>query len=253
MATEEHMAKTKASIKQGLSGEVLNLLKRIYADQLGSVIVYGSFVKESFTPGSSDVNLLIVLSKSEENRIRSIGREGYSLFKRYNITPLILSETEFKNSADVFPMEYLDLQENHEVLYGRDVTGDLVIGKENLRHEVEHQLRGSLVSLRQLAIAADRKRPFWKGAVRRELQRWYGSLAAILRGVLRLKADATAPQDHRELVSEVNRALGLEAGPIIALLDCRTGDCPEVTDLIDSLLERLARLVEIVDQMEGGS
>ena len=247
------MAKTKKQIKQGLSGDFLDLLRDTYADQLESAIVYGSFVKESFTPGSSDVNVLIVLSQSEERRIRSIGRGGYSLFKRYNITPLILTETEFKNSADVFPMEYLDLQENHEVLHGRDVTKDLVIGKENLRHEVEHQLRGSLVSLRQLAIAAGRKRPFWKGAVRRELQRWYGSLAAILRGVLRLKAGAVAHQNHRELVSELNRALGLEAGPIIALLDCRTGDCPEVTDLIDSLLERIARLVEIVDQMEGGS
>ncbi len=253
MATEEHMAKTKESIKQGLSGEVLNLLKGIFGDNLESVIVYGSFVKESFAPGSSDVNLLIVLAASEASRIRAIGSEGYTLFKRYHITPLILTDVEFKNSADVFPMEYLDLQENHEVIYGPDVTGDLVIGKESLRHEVEHQLRGSLVSLRQLAIVAGRKRPFWKGAVRRELQRWYGSLAAILRGVLRLKANAAAPQDHRELVSELNRALGLEAGPIIALLDCRSGECPEVTELIDALLDRLARLVAIVDQMEGGS
>jgi hypothetical protein len=136
---------------------------------------------------------------------------------------------------------------------GPDVTEDIEIKQINLRHEVEHQLRGNLVTLRQLAIAAGRPRPFRKLLLRRRLEEWYGSLSAILRGLLRLYGASSIPQQPDELVAEINRVVGLEPGPILQLLACREGDCPDAVELTDALLERLAKLVEIVDAGPGAA
>lgn len=179
--------------------------------------------------------------------MREFGNAARRLIKRHTITPLLLTTREFETSADVFPMEYLDMQATHEVVVGSDATARLDIKVDNLRHEVEHALRGALVTLRQLAIAASRPRPFRKALLRRRLEAWYGSLSAIFRGLLRLYGRTSVPEVPEELMAAVNESLGLEPGAFLALLGCRSGECPDSLELIDGLLDRLAELVRIVD------
>jgi hypothetical protein len=178
------------------------------------------------------------------------------LMRRNKITPLILSRREFVTSADVFPMEYLDIVETHQVLVGPDVTSELEINRANLRHQIEHQLRGNLVSLRQLAVAAGCPRLFRKVLLRRELEQWYGRLSAILRGLLRLQGIADIPSAPEKLVAAVNATFEFESGPIVQLLACRDSrrgkECPDSLELIDNLLARLTKLVEIVDGLQPG-
>jgi len=241
------MPVSKEATSRAIEHDFVDLAKRIFGETLESVIVYGSFLKPTFTPGTSDVNVLVVVREGHEAALRALGRDGRRLMRRHRVTPLVLTHDEFVTSADVFPMEYLDIVDTHRVLLGTDVTVDLSISRDNLRHEIEHQLRGSLVSLRQLAIAAGRPRPFRKTLLRSRLEEWYGSLSAILRGLLRLSGSERIPHAPNELLAEVNRVLGLEPGPFTQLLACREGDCPDSVELIDALLERLARLVRIVD------
>lgn len=241
------MAASTEKTKRVLEVDFVELARSAFGEALESVIVYGSFLKTTFTPGASDVNVLVIVEEGPGAALRDLGRRGRRLMRSHRITPLILTRREFVTSADVFPMEYLDMVETHEVLYGPDVTSELEISRSNLRHEAEHQLRGSLVTLRQLAIAAGRPRPFRKVLLRRRLEEWYGSLAAILRGLLRLHGESSVPEAPDELVREINRVLGLEPGPVLQLLACRRGECPDSVELIDGLLERLSRLVEIVD------
>ncbi|MFW5744825.1 MAG: hypothetical protein ACOC2D_16240 [Spirochaetota bacterium] len=247
------MAASTEKTKRALGVDFVELARSVFGEAVESVIVYGSFLKPTFTPGASDVNVLVVVGEGHESALRELGRRGRRLMRTHRITPLVMTHREFVTSADVFPMEYLDIVETHQVLYGPDVTRDLEISKANLRHETEHQLRGSLVTLRQLAVVAGRPRPFRKLLLRRRLEEWYGSLAAILRGLLRLHDAAEVPQAPDELVREINRVLGLESGPILQLLACRQGECPDSVELIDGLLERLARLVEIVDAGPGAA
>ncbi|MFW5745885.1 MAG: hypothetical protein ACOC37_01825 [Spirochaetota bacterium] len=246
------MAASTEKTKRALAVDFVELARSVFGEALESVTVYGSFLKATFTPGTSDVNVLVIVGEGHERALRELGRRGKRLLRSHRITPLVLTRREFVTSADVFPMEYLDIMDTHEVLHGPDVTTELEISRSNLRHETEHQLRGSLVTLRQLAVAAGRPRPFRKLLLRRRLEEWYGSLAAILRGLLRLHGVTVVPQASDELVREINRVLGLEPGPILELLACRQGECPDSVELIDGLLERLARLVEIVDAGPSG-
>jgi hypothetical protein len=99
-------------------------------------------------------------------------------------------------------------------------------------------------------VAAGRPRLFRRRLLRRELENWYGSLAAILRGLLRLKGVSAIPAAPDALVQQINTAFGLEPGPILQLLRCREGGCPDSGELIDALLDRLTRLVRIVDELD---
>ena len=249
------MARSAQEVQQAVESEFTPLVRSVFGDALESITLYGSVVKPTFDPSTSDVNVLVLVAEASPAALREFGRRSRRLLRNYRITPLLLTTAEFTNSADVFPMEYLDIKAAHTVIDGRDVTADLQISDQNLRHEVEHALRGSLVALRQLTIAASRSRPFRKALLQRRLLEWYGSLSAILRGLLRLSGADTVPDNPEQLVAEINRSLGLEPGALMTLLACRSGDCPDSMELLDGLLERLQRLVEIVDAglAKGGS
>lgn len=246
------MALSRERTESMVTAEFVPLVRKLFGDNVVGVILYGSFLKDSFTPGVSDVNVLVVLNTADPASLRSLGREGYRMMRKTRITPLVLTRAEFVGSSDVFPMEYMDIVDTHRLLEGEDVTTKLALTPANFRHEVEHQLRGSLVSLRQLAVAAGRKRPFWANAVRRELQQWFGSLSAVLRGLLRLKEVTPIPQEPAAIVEAVNAAYRLEPGPILELLRIRENKNTDPAELIDALLERLGRLVETVDTLDAG-
>ena len=251
------MARSRKKTKQAVETEFVALARSVFGDKLVSLTLYGSYLKETFTPGVSDVNVLVIVGENSEAALRALGARGNRLMRRNRITPLVLSRREFVTSADVFPMEYLDIVETHQVLMGPDVTSELEIDRANLRHQIEHQLRGNLVSLRQLAVATGRPRLFKKVLLRRELQQWYGRLAAILRGLLRFNGATEVPSAPEALVEEINRAFGFESGPIVQLLACRDSrrknECRNSLDLIDALLARLTTLVEIVDGLSGST
>jgi predicted nucleotidyltransferase len=229
--------------------EFVDLVRSVFNDTVMSVILYGSYLKETYTPGVSDINILIVLSEIRPDDLAVFGRRAGRMMRKHRITPLILSRDEFVSSSDVFPMEYLDIVTTHKVLTGDDTTVDLSINRAHLRHQVEHQLRGHLLSLRQLLVAYG-SGAFSNRGLQRELKSWYGSLSAILRGVLRLHGAESIPANDHEIVEELNRAVGLSAGPILELIECRSGTCPDPKELVTRLVDRLATLVGIVDRMD---
>jgi predicted nucleotidyltransferase len=235
------------AIKRAIEEDFVNILKDSLGDNLYSVVVYGSYATTGFRPGVSDVNVLILSEESAARSLKSLSKRAHRLMRRRRITPLLLTRGEFLTSADVFPMEYMDMQARHSVLYGPDPTGELTFSQDNLRHQLEHQLRGSLVSLRQLVLSA-------KGSGRllgRYLKRWYGSIGAIFRGVLRLSGTTELPQTPEELVRQMNDSLGLEAGPFLTLLGYRSGERTDPNALATELLIRLESLVAIVDAFEA--
>jgi hypothetical protein len=243
------MAEKENQLQNAIQHTFVDLIQETFGSSLQSVIIYGSYLTETFTPGVSDINVLIVLEDVDPASLADFGRRAGRHMQRYRITPLVLSRQEFLSSSDVFPMEYLDIVSTHKVIHGEDATTDLAIDRAHLRHEVEHQLRGYLLSLRQLVIAS-RGRAMRPALLHKELQTWYGSLSAILRGVLRLHGAETIPSTDHGIVEELNRVVGLEPGPFLELLsrDSTTSDSYE---LISLLASRLGELVKIVDAMDG--
>jgi predicted nucleotidyltransferase len=153
------MAKKESAIKEAVEQSFIQLLKDNFGENLLSVILYGSYVSGDFVHGVSDVNVLVIIDRANSDQFRDLGKRAHKLMRKYKITPLILTRTDFNSSADVFPMEYADIRDRNRVLFGEDETKSLALEKKNLRHQLEERLRGSVASLRQLIIASTSSAP----------------------------------------------------------------------------------------------
>jgi hypothetical protein len=111
----------------GLSNETQKLLQTYvkevnaaFGDQLEGLLLYGSAVRGEFLKGRSNLNILLLVSSYDSAVLKQ-----YSLLHRrwsqeQIVVPLFLTEEELRMSAAVFPLEFLEIQEQHRVLDGRD-------------------------------------------------------------------------------------------------------------------------------------
>src|SRR5262245_58116098 len=110
-----------------------------------ALYLYGSALTPRFAAEQSDINLLVVLGELPFTRLEALGRSVQALGKQSRpdkkVVPLVLTETQIRGSADVFPAEFLDLVGRRALLAGRDVLSGLGVGLHNLRHQCEYELR----------------------------------------------------------------------------------------------------------------
>ena len=132
--------------------------------------------------------------------------------------PLFLTKEYIQSSLDVFPVEFLDMKENHVVVFGEDTLGSLTIEGRHLRLFLEEQLKGKLIRVRQgfLENGLDLK------AVRSLLKQSLNSLLPIFRNLLRLK-NITPPIDKFEIITQCCHAFGLSASVFEQIYDEVTG------------------------------
>jgi predicted nucleotidyltransferase len=221
----------------------LKLLKDCFGENLRSVMLYGSYVSGSFVKRVSDVNTLIIIGKPDSEKLQSFGKTAGRFMKRRRITPLVLTRTEFNNSADVFPMEYFDIKDNNQVIFGVDETGSLSLTRKNLRHQIEDRLRGELALLRQLIIASRGK----NRVLRRYLKLWAGSVNAVFRALLRLKEEGTVPSGREEVLTGIQAAFDVDMEPFAELNRLRGGSRLDPSSVSSRVLESRAGLIRVVD------
>ena len=235
------------TIDQRITDEFLPSVREIFGESLTSVVLYGSGADGTYRPKLSDVNILILLDEPQPQLLERFAREARRTIKKMKITPMVMSEREYTRGSDVFPMEYLDIRERHLLLHGRDVTAELEFSHQHLRHQLEHQLRGALFSLRQLLLAARGR----KRLLARELPRWYGTLQALFNGLLRLVEPQERLPASREVLTRLADRFSFDAAPFDDLLALREGGKVDARELSYRLVYELAKLVDDVDRWEG--
>ena len=161
------------------------LTQRLHAvcgANLTSVILYGSAVTGDHVGKRSNFNVLVVLERLGVDELQALAPLVRSWVKAGHPAPLLLTATGLVRSADVFPLEIADIKAGHEVLFGEDVVRDLPVHDANLRVQLEHELRGKLLQLRQRYVLA-------QGRPKQVTELMVQSLSTFLvlcRGALRL-------------------------------------------------------------------
>lgn len=130
-------------------------LKNVYKENLKSIILYGSAARGEYVDKYSDYNILVVLLNLNFEELSKISKIANKWVQHNNPVPLVLTVEQINESLDVFPIEFLDIKDNHKILYGEDIFTELQINTENLRLECEHELRGKFLKLRQMFILTD--------------------------------------------------------------------------------------------------
>jgi hypothetical protein len=147
---------TTERIIEGLPAETQKLLqaytkdvKSAFGDQLEGLLIYGSAVRGEFLPGRSNLNLLLLVAGYDAATLKRYEPVHKRWSKEGVITPLFLTDQEIKTSSALFPLEFIEIQEYHRVLGGRDPFVGFHVDMARVGDAVMQGLAGHVLRLRQ--------------------------------------------------------------------------------------------------------
>ena len=216
---------------------VVEDLQRIFGDRLSAVVAYGW----RSTGPVPTLALVATLSVDDLNACAGyVGR----WHRAGAATPLLITRADFARSLDAFPIEYGEIIERHDVLFGEDPFDGLAIGREDLRRACEVQVKSHLLHLREDYLESGGRHRDIQSLVRESAP----GFAALLRQLARLDNVPSAGQ--QDLIAYAQRRLRLDARVVGDLLALSDSDGPASVDgvkLFPDYLAAMDRLSEFVD------
>ncbi len=218
--------------------ESIKEFKEVLKENLISAVKFG-------TEGEPN-NLLFVLNKLDFNVLEQIKLLVIKHVKKNKIVPLFFTQEELRDGSDVFPLEFLDIKQPHEVLYGKDLVEKIKFDKKHVRRQLEFELRSKLIHLRENYIWI--KKP---NELRELLQRAIPSTMPLFYGLLFLK-DVEAPTKLDLLFREVADKYKVDVSVLRKIKRLKDKKVPEeeLKKYVRELMKFLTELSEIVDEMK---
>jgi len=228
-------------------------LKATHGDNLASVVLYGSAASGDFVQLESDYNVLIALQHITPEDLRQAQAPAREWQRLGHPLPVYFTFSELRDAADVFPIEFHQMERSRVVLYGRDPFETLRISDENLRHQTEYELRSKLIQLRRLYIPASASAERLRDLMSDSLS----SFATLFAPVLLLH-NVEPPVLKRDVVAATARLIGLDARVFEQVFALReSGDGHSLGDraaneLFAAYMAEVGRVIDAVDALEVG-
>ncbi len=229
----------------------LDDLKSTHGKNLAAVILYGSAAAGDFIPQVSDYNLLIALHKITPRDLRNAQAPMREWCKLGHRVPVYFTVSELQNAADVFPIEFHQMERARKVLYGIDVLANVEISDKFLRHQTEYELRTCLLKLRRQYIPVS-------GSVQGLVNLMAESLSsfvALFRAVLILHK-LEPPVTKHEIVALTAQNLKISGIPFEKIFNIRENNFAEKLDevsaneLFADYLEQIEKVIVKVDDLK---
>jgi len=224
-------------------------LEEKLGDNLVTFCLYGPAVRHDTRDGEKALTTLLIVRDASPLGLRAVEGPIADWVKKGSAAPLVFAEDEWRSSTDVFPIEVEDMREAHRLLRGDDPFAAVTTTPEDLRRELEREVRGKLLRLRTEFVAAV---PRGK-ALEDLLLDSVGTFFVLFRAVLRLTGEEP-PQTPKRLVRETAAVAGLDATAFDWVLDKLVGhNVPSlraydpIGDRYVEQVERLARFVDTYD------
>ena len=193
--------------------ELVSQLQLAYGAGLRSVVLYGSAVAGEYNPKKSDYNVLVIVDSLPLERLRAVAAVSKAWAEGGNPPPMTFTSSEWRASADIFPMEYADILERHRVLFGNPPFDGIRVAPSDLRLEVEQQTMGKLLRLRQATMGAGGDSRLQLEVLEKSLS----TLMVIFRGISRLHGQVPS-QDYEELTRQLAQRAGFVPEPFIKVI-----------------------------------
>ena len=176
--------------------------------RLATLLLYGSAARDAADLASAMNTLLIVRGARalDSELFAKLSEPVRKWVEAGHPPPLMMTDQEWRESADAFPIEYEDIRDAHRLLAGSDPWSGIVVRREDVRRQLEHELMGKLMHLRQ-SFAASWHDPTRLGDIVRETR---SSFLAMLRAAVRL-AGRKAPSAPDALVRDAATLIGFSA------------------------------------------
>jgi hypothetical protein len=232
------------------SREWLTPVRDALGNEFLGAYLTGSVLTQAFDPKRSRVNVLVVARNLDPDTLdRLAAALPKPKKKALEFDPMFVTRTQIEKSVDVFPIEWLDIQERHMRLEGDNVFESLDVPRTHLRRQCEHQLRGKNLQLRQRYVLS-------KGhpaVLEAELTAVASTFATMFRTLLRLQGE-TPPVDHGRVIERVADVFELDArGLLVAHLVRYSGEGAfkgdELVAMYRKFLVEVDRLVLAIDEL----
>ena len=226
-------------------------LRAAHGKNLASVVLYGSAAVGDFVTQQSDYNLLIALHDIMPKDLRAAQAPMREWSKLGHPVPVYFTVGELQTAADVFPIEFHQMERARKILYGTDVLANLKISDEFLRHQTEYELRSKLIQLRRRYIPASASVEGLKNLMSESLS----SFAALFRAAL-LVHGFEPPIAKREIVAATVRHLKLDDQPFEKIFAIRENNSSNSLDessanaLFADYMREIERVIESIDMLE---
>jgi hypothetical protein len=224
--------------------EFAQQMAQAYGDALQAVILYGSGAGSHFVPGHSNLNLLVVLSEIRPADLREVTARLRRL-RRERLEPIFLTSSQLRTLPDTYPIEVLEMKEQHRVLHGEDLLASVHVAREKLWPQLMSELAGKSLRLRSLYVAA--------GGDARRLEPVFSplvtSLGVLMRTLLRWSDEGFPPPlEYLEIVTQLEERLGLDLPGLRDAYQVKLGMRRLMREELDALFLQLMRDVDLLVQ-----
>lgn len=229
--------------------ELVTQLRAAYGSDLRSVVLYGSAAAGEHIAKRSDYNVLVIVESLDTAKLAGASAAARAWTEAGNPAPLTMTSSEWRGSADIFPMEYADILDRHRILHGESPFDGIRVDRKDLRLQIEQEAMGKLIKLRQGTLASGND-----GA--RQVELLAASASAIMiifRAFLRLQG-AVAPKDNIALSQEVASLASFDAEPFKRVVRHVRGEetikAGDAAAVLDGYLRGMRHLVTYLDGYE---
>ena len=224
--------------------ELVPRLREAAGGRLVSAVVYGSAAGKDFRRNYSDINILIVADKLDLATLKALAPVTAWWRERGHPGPVLFTREDIQRSADVFSIELYDMKQRHRVLVGEDVLSKLDIPMNLHRVQLEHELRTSLLRLRQ-AYLAD---PSDDSVLQLMLQS-ISSFGTLFRHVL-IALGEEPPAHRRDVILKLGGIVSFDTKPFLEVYEIREGRAHtlHVNETFRQYLDAIEKVTNWVDR-----
>jgi hypothetical protein len=224
--------------------ELVDSLSKALGDRLLSVLIYGSKASGEYREGRSDVNVFVVIDDVSWETLERMGPSIHQWVRADQSLPVLVQNSELQTYADSLPIEFLDMQDHHQVVFGRNPLQGLIVGKSSLRAQCAQELAVKQLKLRQ-ALLLSKRDP------RRLTDLLLSTLPSVLtlyRAILRLEAHV--PKGPKILAAkQLAERVGFDGDCLDRLWEIHLRrQTDKVDDLAEHYLEGIERALAYVSR-----
>lgn len=226
--------------------ELVQRLNAAHKDNLKSAVLYGSAAAGEPDDDGRPKRLLVVLDRITPAELKAAHSVAEWWKDEGNPIPVYFSSEEIADSSDVFPIEFMDMSEVRRVIYGKDPFDGLEISSQNLRHQLEYELRAKLLRLRRLYIPASRN----ANQLARLMADSLNNFVVLFRHVLSMRGKE-APLNKRACVKALSQELALDQTAFERIFEYAADEQVwlewETNEVFGKYLAQIERVIETVD------
>jgi predicted nucleotidyltransferase len=233
--------------------EIVDDYKRVFEDSLLGVVMYGSAVTHEYRPGISDINIVVILKDNSIEHVKKCCQAAKKWRKRNVTTPFFMTPEFIASAVDSYPVEFLDIQTSHRILFGEDFFSHLEIDRSNLRLQCERELRGVSIHLRKAFVESAGKDSAIAAMTTASLKK----LLPVFKATLRLN-NKPIPKIRSDVIMAIEDLYDLGASALSHLLNLnRQGTKPkqfeELFDRYGKTIDTIIGRVDMYFQEKGKS